>query len=377
MAKTINIYPASDISIEHSKYPTSTANAYALINDETSDDDTSYITHNLTTSSANKTSTFKCDNTELTGKIYLTGVSSLIRSRYELNNAEINSPTVRTFVSINNGSSVNSSNITPTGSYVTNTYTYQTISGLNTIYNSINDANIVIGIYTSGSYTSGGGKTSSSASIRVTQANITITYLDVFDCAAELIPGTGIVSTSCSSSEVIDGNTCTFTATLENNIEFIGWFSDEQGNNLVSTDRVYTTTISENTTLYAKGSVLYDIDVYADENCTVASSASSVLYGTAVTVTATPNGSRYTFVGWYSNPERTNLISEENPYTFNVHNDIVLYAKTKVNQVLYVKVNGVWVVFSKAYKKINGEWVEQTDFSELFDANKNYVKKDI
>jgi hypothetical protein len=133
MAKTINIYPASDISIAHSKYPTSTANAYALINDETSDDDTSYITHNLTTSSANKTSTFKCDNTELTGKIYLTGISSLIRSRYQSSNAEINSPIVRTSVSINNGSSVNSSNITPTNSYATNTYTYQTISGQNTI----------------------------------------------------------------------------------------------------------------------------------------------------------------------------------------------------------------------------------------------------
>ena len=377
MAKTINIFPASDISIEHSKYPTSTANAYALINDETSDDDTSYITHNLTTSSANITSTFKCDNTELTGKIYLTGISSLIRSRYQSSNAEINSPIVRTSVSINSGSSVNSSNITPTNSYATNTYTYQTISGLNTIYNSINDANIVIGIYTSGSYTSGGGKTSSSASIRVTQANITITYLDVFDCAAELIPGTGIASVSCSNPETVDGNTCTFTATLENNIEFVGWFSDEEGHNLVSTDRVYTTTISENTTLYAKGSVLYNIDVYADENCTVASSASSALYGTDVTVTAIPNSSRYTFVGWYSNPERTNLISEENPYTFNVQTDTVLYAKTKINQVLYVKVNGIWVPFSKAYKKINGEWVEQTDFTGLFDTSKNYVKKDI
>lgn len=377
MAKTINIYPASDISIEHSKYPTSTANAYALINDETSDDDTSYITHNLTTSSANKTSTFKCDNTELTGKIYLTGISSLIRSRYQSSNAEINSPIVRTSVSINSGSSVNSSNITPADSYATNTYTYQTISGLNTIYNSINDANIVIGIYTSGSYTGGDGKTSSSASIRVTQANITITYLDVFDCAAELIPGTGIASVSCSNLEVVDGNTCTFTATLENNIEFIGWFSDEEGNNLVSTNRVYTTTISENTTLYAKGSVLYNVNAYADENCTVNVSQSSVLYGTSVTATATLNSSRYSFLGWYSNPERTNLISENNPYTFNVHNDTVLYAKTKINQVLYVKVNGVWVVFSKAYKKINGEWVEQTDFTGLFDTSKNYVKKDI
>lgn len=377
MAKTIIIYPASDISIEHSKYPTGTANAYTLINDETSDDDTSYITHNLTTSNANKTSTFKCDNTGLTGKIYLTGISSLIRSRYVSNNAEINSPIVRTSVSINNGSSVNSSNITPTNSYVTNEYTYQTISGLNTIYNSINDANIVIGVYTSGSYTSGEGKSSSSASIRVTQANITITYLDVFDCSAEMIPGTGIASVTCSSPETVDGNTCTFTATLENNIEFVGWYSDVEGTNLVSTNRVYTATITDNTTLYAKGSVLYNVNVYADEHCTVSSTTSSAVYGTSVTVTAAVESSRYSFIGWYSNPERTTLVTTDNPYTFNLHNDTVLYAKTKINQIMYVKINGTWVACTKAYKKVDGAWVEQTDMSGLFDANKNYIKTDI
>lgn len=377
MAKTINIYPASDISIGHSKYPTGTANAYALINDETSDDDTSYITHNLTTSSANKTSTFKCDNTELTGKIYLTGISSLIRSRYQSSNAEINSPIVRTSVSINSGSSVNSSNITPTNSYATNTYTYQTISGLNTIYNSINDANIVIGVYTSGSYTGGDGKSSASASIRVTQANVTITYLDVFDCAAELIPGTGIANVSCSNSEVIDGNTCTFTATLENNVQFVGWYSDAEGTNLVSTNRVYTTTITDNTTLYAKGNVLYNVNVYADEHCTVSSTVSSAIYGTSVTVTATLESSRYSFIGWYSNPERTTLVTNDNPYTFSLHNDTVLYAKTKINQIMYVKINGTWVACTKAYKKVDGAWVEQTDLSGLFDTNKNYIKKDI
>lgn len=377
MAKTIIIYPASDISIEHSKYPTGTANAYALINDETSDDDTSYITHNLTTSSANMTSTFKCDNTELTGKIYLTGISSLIRSRYVSNNAEIDSPIVRTSVSINSGSSVNSSNITPTNSYATNTYTYQTISGLNTIYNSINDANIVIGVYTSGSYTSGGGKTSSSASIRVTQANITITYLDVFDCSAEMIPGTGIASVTCSSPETVDGNTCTFTTTLENNIEFVGWYSDVEGTNLVSTNRVYTATITDNTTLYAKGSVLYNVNVYADEHCTVSSTTSSAVYGTSVTVTAAVESSRYSFIGWYSNPERTTLVTADNPYTFNLHNDTVLYAKTKINQIMYTKINGTWVACTKAYKKVDGAWVEQTDMSGLFDTNKNYIKTDI
>ena len=377
MAKTIIIYPASDISIAHSKYPTGTANAYTLINDETSDDDTSYITHNLTTSSTNITSTFKCDNTELTGKIYLTGISSLIRSRYVSNNAEINSPIVRTSVSINNGSSVNSSNITPTNSYATNTYTYQTISGLNTIYNSINDANIVIGVYTSGSYTSGSGKTSSSASIRVTQANITITYLDVFDTLAELIPGSGISSVSCSDSEVIDGNTCTFSAVLDAGVDFEGWYSDFECTNRVSTSQTYIATITDNTTLYARGKVRYNINVYADSNCTVSTTKQTAYVEDSVTITATPNSSRYEFVGWYSNPERTTLITTTNPYTFNVVGESTFYAKTKINQIMYVKINGTWVACTKAYKKVDGSWVEQTDMSGLFDTNKNYIKKDI
>lgn len=42
--------------------------------------------------------------------------------------------------------------------------------------------------------------------------------------------------------------------------------------------------------------------------------------------------------------------------------------------VIYVKENGNWQQYSKVYKKTNGTWVEQTDLSNVFDANKKYVK---
>ena len=44
------------------------------------------------------------------------------------------------------------------------------------------------------------------------------------------------------------------------------------------------------------------------------------------------------------------------------------------NDALYTKDNGVWVEVVEAYKKVNGSWVLQSDLSNVFDANINYVK---
>ena len=41
---------------------------------------------------------------------------------------------------------------------------------------------------------------------------------------------------------------------------------------------------------------------------------------------------------------------------------------------LYVKVNGSWVPVTAAYKKVNGSWVQQSDLTQVFDSNTNYVK---
>lgn len=41
---------------------------------------------------------------------------------------------------------------------------------------------------------------------------------------------------------------------------------------------------------------------------------------------------------------------------------------------LYVKQNGSWIQYSKAYKKINGSWVEQ-DITGVFNGGTLYVKK--
>lgn len=42
--------------------------------------------------------------------------------------------------------------------------------------------------------------------------------------------------------------------------------------------------------------------------------------------------------------------------------------------VLYVKENGAWTAAGKAYKKVGGAWAEQSDLTQLFDANKSWVR---
>lgn len=40
---------------------------------------------------------------------------------------------------------------------------------------------------------------------------------------------------------------------------------------------------------------------------------------------------------------------------------------------MWFKVNGAYVAGSKVYKKVNGAYVEQTDLTQVFDPNTNYV----
>ena len=66
-------------------------------------------------------------------------------------------------------------------------------------------------------------------------------------------------------------------------------------------------------------------------------------------------------------------------YTYEVDGDatiVVVIGSAEQQSIIYVKNNNVWQQYSKAYKKINGSWVEQTDLTNLFDTNTNYVKVD-
>lgn len=51
------------------------------------------------------------------------------------------------------------------------------------------------------------------------------------------------------------------------------------------------------------------------------------------------------------------------------------YTSGGVTQTLKIKSNGNWQDVSKVYKKENGEWIEQTELSQVFDTQKNYLKE--
>ena len=51
-----------------------------------------------------------------------------------------------------------------------------------------------------------------------------------------------------------------------------------------------------------------------------------------------------------------------------------LFTPASSNETLYFKDNGSWTAATKVYKKVNGVWVEQTDLSNVFDENTNYIK---
>lgn len=50
-----------------------------------------------------------------------------------------------------------------------------------------------------------------------------------------------------------------------------------------------------------------------------------------------------------------------------------IFVQCSGNNALYIKISNNWVQATKVYKKISGVWVEQTDYSTLFDPNEIYV----
>lgn len=63
-------------------------------------------------------------------------------------------------------------------------------------------------------------------------------------------------------------------------------------------------------------------------------------------------------------------------YTFEVDGDATIKVNigSTITQTIYYKNNGTWIAAVSVYKKINGSWIEQTDLSNVFDPNTNYVK---
>lgn len=148
----------------------------------------------------------------------------------------------------------------------------------------------------------------------------------VYNCSA--VADENIASASVSDESVVSGESVTFTAQLNEGCLFDGWYSDSSYSTLVSTSNPYTTTITSDTTLYAKGTkISYSVSVGTAEHGTATVSTNTAHYGDSVTFTFTPENETWELRGWYSDEGLTQLVSESNPYTHSVAENVVLYPK--------------------------------------------------
>lgn len=148
----------------------------------------------------------------------------------------------------------------------------------------------------------------------------------IYNCSA--VAGENIASASVSDDSVVSGDSVTFTAQLNAHCTFDGWYSDSNYATLISTANPYTTTITSNTTLYAKGTkISYSVRVGTAEHGTATVSANTAHYGDRVTFTFTPEDNTWELYGWYSDEGLTQLVSESNPYTHSVTDNVILYPK--------------------------------------------------
>ena len=142
------------------------------------------------------------------------------------------------------------------------------------------------------------------------------------------VAGSEIASVSVSDSIVPKGGAATFTAQVNAGCSFEAWYSDDTYTTVISTENPYTATITADTILYAKATrKQFNIAVGPAEHGTASVSATTVPYGSNVTFTFTPEDETWELYGWYSDSGLTQLVSEANPYTFTVTEDVTLYPK--------------------------------------------------
>ena len=90
--------------------------------------------------------------------------------------------------------------------------------------------------------------------------------------------------------------------------------------------------------------------------------------------------SDFVWYGWFSNPECTQLVSENVEYSVHPESDLKLYAKvipSKPSTEILVKVNGKWELHNNVFLKENGVWkaISFDEFQNICDNNSIIIKQ--
>lgn len=159
MAYTINLYPISDITLEHGTTTGSTG--YNMINESEPDEGSTYIEHALSTSNSTKTSQFNCaavtnDSSRPTGKIKVRSIK--VETYWGSVGQNINSisGTLTTSVAFGNGSYTDASSIDTRNStsisYTLTTSTFNDLSIVGNVYENIDALEAKLQLSTNGRY---------------------------------------------------------------------------------------------------------------------------------------------------------------------------------------------------------------------------------
>lgn len=241
MASVI-LRPSSDIQLGHQC--SAGSSGYTLINEETCDNDSTYIYRAITsTSEAQTFSKFGFDTSSIPADAKINSITWTCTSRDSDDKISSGSYAVLS----NNGTMIPHKQISGPVSGLTTTYETKVYKSTEAI-SSLGELILQL--------SSGGSKASSKDDdgyVRITQAYIEIDYTEAsntYNCAA--VAKDNITAAAVSSSKIVKGDSVIFTATYENYCPFLGWYGDEACTNLVSTDNPLTITPTEDLTLYAK-----------------------------------------------------------------------------------------------------------------------------
>ena len=159
----------------------------------------------------------------------------------------------------------------------------------------------------------------------------------IYNCSA--VAKEGISLAAVSGNQVISGETCTFTATMQDHYTFVGWYMDEDCTVLVSNDNPYTTPIVSNTTFYAKGELVkYNVSVAQPQDGSASVSANQVPHGGSATFTCIVSNNNREFYGWYKDAAHTQLVSPDATYVATITSDTTLYpliGKTRYTKIIH------------------------------------------
>lgn len=159
----------------------------------------------------------------------------------------------------------------------------------------------------------------------------------IYNCSA--VAKEGVSLAVVNDDQVISGETCTFTATMQDHYTFVGWYMDEDCTVLVSNDNPYTTPIVSNTTFYAKGELVkYNVSVAQPQDGSASVSANQVPHGGSATFTCIVNNNNREFYGWYKDAAHTQLVSPDATYVATITSDTTLYpliGKTRYTKIIH------------------------------------------